>query len=123
MLNKRPLMKLSRDEELFLRHWMYDEVHYQDGPGPAKRLQLQHRVIPADLATLIAAAIPNSSDQEMAGFSPPSAETPRWPWTKDSLSARLAEAKAALAQRSGDTVSQSEVMADEPSRRTGRASP
>ncbi len=26
-------MRLSRDEEAFLRHWMYDEVHYQDGPG------------------------------------------------------------------------------------------
>ena len=31
---QRPLMKLSRDEELFLRHWMYDEVHYEEGPGP-----------------------------------------------------------------------------------------
>lgn len=29
MPSKRPLMKLSRDEELFLLHWMYDEVHYQ----------------------------------------------------------------------------------------------
>jgi len=100
-------MKLSRDEELFLRQWMYDEVHYQDGPGPAKRLQLQHRAIPADLATLIAAAIPNSADQEMAGLDPPSAETPRWPWTEDSLSARLAEAKAALVERSSDKVSHS----------------
>jgi len=93
-------MRLSRDEELFLRHWMYDEVHYQDGPRPAKRLQLQHRAIPADLAALIAAAIPNAADQEMAGFSTRSAEIPMWPWTADSLSARLAEAKAALVERS-----------------------
>ena len=41
MWNNRPLMKLSRDEEVFLRHWMYDEVHYRDGQGPAKRLQLE----------------------------------------------------------------------------------
>jgi len=54
---------------LLLRHWMYDEVHYQDGTGPAKRLQLQHRAIPADLAVLIAAAIPEPSDQEEAGQS------------------------------------------------------
>ncbi len=27
MPSKRPLMRLSRDEEVFLRHWMYDEVH------------------------------------------------------------------------------------------------
>ena len=56
-------MRLSRDEESFLRHWMYDEVHYQDGPGPAKRLQLEHGAVPADLATLIAAAIPDAADQ------------------------------------------------------------
>ncbi len=86
-------------------HWMYDEVHFQDGLGPAKRLQLQHGAIPADLATLIAAAIPNAADQEMAGFSPPSAETLRSPWTEDSLSARLAEARAALVERSSDKLS------------------
>jgi len=100
MPNNRPPMRLSPDEELFLRHWMYDEVHYQDGPGPAKRLQLQHRAIPADLATLIAAAIPDFADQEMAGLSRPSAATPRWPWTEDSLSARLSEARTALVERS-----------------------
>jgi len=27
MPNKRPPMRLSHDEESFLRHWMYDEVH------------------------------------------------------------------------------------------------
>ena len=53
-------MRLSHDEERFLRHWMHDELHYREGQGLAKRLQLLHRVIPADLATLIAAAIPGS---------------------------------------------------------------
>ena len=47
-------MKLSGDEEHFLRRWIYDEVHYQEGMGPAKQLQLHHQVRPADLAILIA---------------------------------------------------------------------
>jgi hypothetical protein len=38
MLSKLARMKLSRDEKIFLWHWMYDEAHYQAGPGPAKRL-------------------------------------------------------------------------------------
>ncbi len=42
MPSKRPLMRLYRDEEVFLRRWMYDEVHYGEGQGPAKRLQVQH---------------------------------------------------------------------------------
>jgi hypothetical protein len=35
---KHSRMRLSPEEETFLRHWMYDEVHYQNGTGPAKRL-------------------------------------------------------------------------------------
>jgi hypothetical protein len=96
MPSKHPLMKLSRDEETFLRHWMYDEVHYQDGPGPAKRLQLQHRAVPADLATLIAAAIPDPADQEAAGLGPAPPEPPTWPWSEESLRTRIAEARVAL---------------------------
>ena len=65
-------MKLSRDEELFLRHWIYDEAHFRDGVGPAKRLQIEHRIIPADLAAIIAAGIPDPQDQEIA------ASTSRW---------------------------------------------
>jgi hypothetical protein len=42
MPNTHPRMRLSRDEEAFLRQWMYDETHYQEGTGPAKRLQVQH---------------------------------------------------------------------------------
>jgi len=89
-------MKLSRDEELFLRHWMYDEVHYQEGQGPAKRLQLEHRTIPADLAAIIAAAFPDTLDQAEAAGSPPPAGTPTWPWTEETLAARHAEARAVL---------------------------
>lgn len=90
-------MKLFPDEEALLRHWMYDETHYQDGRGPAKRLQLEHRAVPADLAILIAAAIPDLSEQEAAGLGPPPPEPPRWPWTDEKLRARLAEARDVLA--------------------------
>ena len=91
-------MRLSRDEELFLRHWMHDEVHYQDGLGPAKRLQLQHRAIPADLAVLIAAAIPDPIDQEQAGLGPPPVEPPTWPWSEAAWGERISEARATLAE-------------------------
>src|SRR5262245_7638920 len=101
MPNTHPRMEMSRDEELFLRHWMYDEVHYQEGSGLAKRLQLEHRAVPADLATLIAAAIPDLAEQEAAGAGPPPAELPTWPWSEEALSARLAEARLALAARGG----------------------
>jgi hypothetical protein len=89
-------MRLSREEEVFLRHWMYDEVHYDEGQGPAKRLQVEHQAIPADLAILIAATMPNPADQEAAGLGPRPAEPPAWPWPGDALRLRLAEARAAL---------------------------
>jgi hypothetical protein len=96
MPNKLQLMKLSRDEELFLRRWMYDEVHFQDGLGPAKRLQLTHRAIPADLAVLIAAAIPDPADQAAAGESR-ALDEPRWPWDcAESFRSRVEEARALL---------------------------
>lgn len=79
MRNKHPLMKLSRDEEVFLRHWMYDEVHYEGGQGPAKRLQVRHHAVPADLAVLIAASMPDPSEQEAAGIGPPPDDPPTWP--------------------------------------------
>jgi hypothetical protein len=90
-------MRLSRDEEIFLRHWMYDEVHYGEGQGPAKRLQVQQQAVPADLAVLIAATMPDPTDQEAAGLGPPPAEPPAWPWPGDTLRLRLADARAALA--------------------------
>jgi hypothetical protein len=91
-------MRLSRDEEVFLRHWMYDEVHYRDGRGPAKCLQLQHRTMPADLATLIAAFLPDPADQEEAGLGPPPDEVPTWPWTEESFRTRLSDAQLILAE-------------------------
>lgn len=87
---------LGFDEEVFLRHWMYDEVRHGEVEGPAKRLQLQHRAVPADLAVLIAAAMPDPADQEAAGLGPPPAEPPAWPWPNDALRGRLADARAAL---------------------------
>jgi hypothetical protein len=91
-------MRLSRDEETFLRHWMYDEGRYRGGVGPAKRLQVERRVAPADLAALIAAAIPDPADQEAAASAPPPGE-PTWPWGDDAFRHRLAEARAILAGR------------------------
>jgi hypothetical protein len=73
-------MKLSRDEDTFLRRWIFDEAHFRDGPGPAKRLQLAHRIIPADLAAIIAAAIPDPTDQAAAS-NDPSPGPLAWPWT------------------------------------------
>src|SRR5262245_56310421 len=99
MPNMPPRMKLSPDEAVFLRQWMYDEIHYQDGRGPAKRLQVQHGVSPADLATLIAAAIPDPADQEAAGKGPPSVASPPWPWSVAVFQQRLAEARSTLQLR------------------------
>jgi hypothetical protein len=38
MLQTHPRMKRSREEEAYLRHWMFDEARYQEGQGPAKQL-------------------------------------------------------------------------------------
>ena len=70
MPSKHPPMELSRDEELFLRHWIYGEAHFLSG-GTAKRLQVEHHVAPANLAALIAAAIPDSAEQTEATTNPP----------------------------------------------------
>jgi hypothetical protein len=91
-------MRLSRDEGVFLRHWLYDEVHYGEGPGPANPLQVQHQAVPTDLAILIAATIPDPADQDAAGLGPPPAEPPARPWPGDALRVRLADARAALAR-------------------------
>jgi hypothetical protein len=92
-------MKLSPEEASFLRRWMYGEVHYLDGTGPAKRLQLQHRVVPADLAVLIAAAIPDPAEQEAAGNAVPPTDPPIWPWSESEFIQRLQQARAILAER------------------------
>jgi hypothetical protein len=92
-------MKLAPEQEAFLRHWMYDEAHYRDGPGPAKALQVRHRVSPADLAAIIAAALPDPVDQETAGSGPPPDRSPRWPWSADAFRDRLTQARSILAER------------------------
>src|SRR5688500_5545103 len=98
MPSKHPPMKLSREEELFLRHWIYDEAHFLNGVGPAKRLQIEHRIVPADLAVLVAAALPDAEEQEAAALSPP-AGPPRWPWEGTTFQTRLAEARTVLELR------------------------
>ena len=98
MPNKHPRMRLSPEEEAFLRRWVYDEAHYQEGAGPAKRLQVQHRVRPADLAVVIAAAFPDPAEQEAMALGPAPADAP-WPWSDDAFHERLAEARTALARR------------------------
>src|SRR5438093_13703845 len=98
MPNKHRLMRLSPEELRFLRQWMWDEVHYLEGVGPAKRLQVEHGLLPADLALLIAAALPDPEDQAASARSAP-AEPPSWPWSEETWQARLAEAHAVLADR------------------------
>ena len=98
MPNKHPPMKLSREEEQFLRHWIYDEAHFLTGVGPAKRLQVEHRVTPADLATIIAAAMPNPHEQAEAASTQPATD-PAWPWPGDVFQTRLAEARSKLASQ------------------------
>jgi hypothetical protein len=99
MPNKHPRMKLSPEEERFLRHWIYDEVHYQTGSGPAKELQLLHRATPADLAMLIAAGLPDPNEQEAAGKGLPPREPPVWPWDDKTFHDRLLEARTVLMDR------------------------
>ncbi|MFO0966221.1 MAG: hypothetical protein U0793_11645 [Gemmataceae bacterium] len=106
MLKMLPQMKLSPDEEVFLRHWMFDEARFREGQGPAKRLQIGHGVVPADLALLITAALPDPVEQEEAGKGPPPASAPQWPWTEESLRSRLTEARRVLAQRQEGTASE-----------------
>jgi hypothetical protein len=95
MRNRQTPLKLSPEEEAFLRHWMHDEVHFQQTQGPAKRLQLEHHARPADLAVLIAAALPDPLEQERAAAAPPS-QPPRWPWSEEAFASRLRQARAHL---------------------------
>src|SRR5947209_1497292 len=102
MRNKLPRMRLSHEEEIFLRHWIYDELHYPKGQCSAKRLQVEHGVVPADMATIVAASMPEPEEQEAAGLGPPPAEPPLWPWSDDTWRDRRGEARLFLAQRRRD---------------------
>jgi len=101
MRNKHLQMKLSPDEKNFLRHWIYDEMHFRDGAGPAKRLQVAHQVAPFNLAAVIAAALPEI-EQMAAAEGPPPVEPPTWPWTDDDIEQRIIEARSLLAERELD---------------------
>src|ERR1019366_5860747 len=94
MRNKHPRMKLSREEVNFLRHWIYDEVHFREGTGSAKRLQVAHKVPPFELALIISAAMTEPGEQEAAAEGPPPTEPLRWPWPDTAWASRLAEAQS-----------------------------
>jgi hypothetical protein len=96
MRNKPTRMKLSREEEIFLRHWIYDEAHFLAGTGPAKRLHVAHKVPPFELALIISAAMTEPGEQESAAEGPPTAEPPVWPWTDDGCARRVEEARELL---------------------------
>jgi hypothetical protein len=100
MPKTHPPMKLSHEEETFLRHWIYEEAHYQEGVGPAKQMQRLRGIPPAELAIIVAATMPSFEEQEAAGIGPPPATPPTWPWSEETTwRARLAEARSTLAQR------------------------
>ena len=96
MPSKHHPMKLSREEELFLRHWIYDEAHYLNGVGDAKRLQVEHKVTSADLAVIIAASIPDPLEQLNAASTRSNSTPPNWPWPNETFLIRLDEARTAL---------------------------
>jgi hypothetical protein len=99
MPKTHPRMKLSPEEELFLRQWMFDEVHFEEGQGPAKRQQVAQEVRPAELSLLIAAALPNPAEQQAAVSEASRSPCPTWPWSVQSFQDRLGEAQAILASR------------------------
>jgi hypothetical protein len=98
MLNRQTPMKLSPSEMSFLMRWMYDEAHFQSGQGPAKQLQVLHQANPADLALIIAIALPDPNDQRPAWDGPPPTRPVVWPWSDESLQTRIAEARTIQSQ-------------------------
>lgn len=98
MLRSHLPMKLSLEEQAFLKQWMYDENHFMEGQGPAKRLQIAHGVRPGDLGLLVAAAIPDPAEQQAAAETPLKSAV-AWPWTEDELSNRLLEARSIVSSR------------------------
>ena len=99
MPKTHPRLTLSPEEELFLRQWMFDEVHFEEGQGPAKRQQVTQKVRPAELSLLIAAALPDPAEQEAAISEATRSACPTWPWSVQSFQDRLGEAQAILASR------------------------
>src|SRR5436305_3974826 len=99
MPKTHPRLTLSPEEELFLRQWMFDEVHFEEGQGPAQRLQVAQGVRPAELSLLIAAALPDPAEQQAAVSGGTRSACPTWPWSAQSFKDRLGEAQAILASR------------------------
>src|SRR5260370_11943620 len=99
MPKTHPRLTLSPEEGLFLPQWMFDEVHFEDGQGPAKRLQVAQVVRPAELSFLIAAALPDPAEQQAAVSDVTRSACPTWPWSVQSFQDRLGEAQAILASR------------------------
>ena len=97
MPRTHPRMKLSLEERAFLQQWMYDEVHFLEGQGPAKRLQVAQGVRPAELALLIVAAIPDPAEQQAAAMATASAIA--WPWSGSEFRDRLEEARQVISAR------------------------
>jgi hypothetical protein len=84
------------------------------GSGPAKQLQREHQEISADLAVIIAAAIPDLAEQWAAGVGPPPAEPTTWPWSTAAIKARLAEAHALLESTGGRQTSAEKTARGKP---------
>ena len=99
MPKTHPRLTLSPEEEFFLRQWMFDEVHFEEGQGPAKRPQVARGVRPAELSLLIAAALPDPTEQQAAVSGATRSACPIWPWSVQSFRDRLGEAQAILASR------------------------
>jgi hypothetical protein len=99
MQKTHPSMTLSPEETLFLQQWMFDEVHFEEGQGPAKRLQVARGVRPAELSLLIAAALPDPAEQQAAVSGTTRSACPNWPWSVQSFQNRLEEAQTILASR------------------------
>ena len=97
MRNKHRQMKLSHEEDNFLRHWIHDEAHYEEevGCGQAPSGPALYR--PGGPRNYYPAAIPDLNEQEAAAFGPPPVEPPVWPWSDESFRSRLDEAKGTLA--------------------------
>ncbi len=99
MPKTHPRLTLSPEERFFLRQWMFAEVHFEEGQGPAKRLQVAQGVRPAELSLLIAAALPDPAEQQAAVSGATRSACPTWPWSARSFQDRLEEAQAILASR------------------------
>jgi hypothetical protein len=99
MPKTHPRMRLSPEEEEFLCQWMFDEVHFEEGQGPAKRQQVAQAVRPAELSLLIAASLPDPAEQQAAISGETRSACPAWPWSAQSFQDRLKEAQAILASR------------------------